>query len=214
MTDDVRRGLTDRPGKDGIDFVRQPRGDCVDPAVDPGRSECLDRALESVGKGETPIALHCPAHIGERLAGDALDLPQLRLRAAGVALKEPGRQLGLERDQREGLAEQVVKVAGDPEALLGDGKPGPFLARPAKLTVCPGGASQGGRHGSHSEDGQRPGGDGRAVGAGDRETEPTEHGTGRGHRHRRRQREDDARNRDDIDEEHGERARSTEGQRQ
>ena len=56
-------------------------------------------------KGETPIALHCPAHIGERLAGDTLDFPQLRLRAAGVALEEPGRQLGLQRDQREGLAE-------------------------------------------------------------------------------------------------------------
>ena len=107
-----------------------------------------------------------------------------------------------------------MKVAGDPKALLGDGKPGSFLTRPAKLTICPGGAPEGGRHGSHSEDGQRPGGDGRAVGAGDRETEATEHGTGPGHRHRRRQREDDAGNRDHIDEEHGERAWSTEGQRQ
>ena len=38
------------------------------------------------------------------------------------------RQLGLERDQGERVAEQVVQVAGDPQPLLGDGEPGELLA--------------------------------------------------------------------------------------
>jgi hypothetical protein len=53
------------------------------------------------------------APLAQRLPGHFLHLSQLGLRAPRVALEELRRQLGLESDQGERVAEQVMQVAGD-----------------------------------------------------------------------------------------------------
>ncbi len=73
--------------------------------------------------GGDPVALDRRAHLGERLAGDVVDLARLRPRPLRVLRGERLDELRLEDDHREGVPEQVVEVSGDPIALGDPGQP-------------------------------------------------------------------------------------------
>ena len=67
------------------------------------------------------------ADLGQRPPGRRLDVAHLRRGPRRVALGQPARQLALQRDQRQGVAEQVVQVAGEAQPLLGDGEAGELV---------------------------------------------------------------------------------------
>ena len=76
----------------------------------PGRRELRLEPLAA-------IAVDRLADFGERIARDALDVADLAQRPAGVAVAELGRELRLQHDDRERVAEQVVEIARDALAL-------------------------------------------------------------------------------------------------
>ena len=47
----------------------------------------------------------------------------------GVVVHDSSRDLGLQCDHRQTVAEQVVEIAGDPQTLFGDGEDREILAR-------------------------------------------------------------------------------------
>ena len=63
------------------------------------------------------------AHLAQRVARDGLDVGHVGRSRLGVVGQALARELGLERDDRERMAEQVVQVAGEALALVGDGQP-------------------------------------------------------------------------------------------
>ena len=122
-----RRAPTRRP-------AAAPRA-AVELALDARGAQRGARALERIREPLPAVALHRLAHLGERAAGDRLDVLELVRRGRGIALHQPRCELALERDHREAVPEQVVQVARDPQALLGDRELGELLARLLQLAV-------------------------------------------------------------------------------
>ena len=83
----------------------------------PRRAQHLLRGRELGGEGDDPVVRHRGAHVGQRPAGQLLDLADLDRGAFRVVLGEALGEPGLDRDRRERVAEQVVQVAGDAVAL-------------------------------------------------------------------------------------------------
>ena len=126
-----------RPRQHGLDLCRQlaARSPATRQSI-PAAGERCASTVERVGEGESPVALDGLAHLGQRLSGDALDLRHLRRGATRVALGSSfvaSSLLSAIRDRR--VAEQVVQVAGDPQALLGDGQRGRAPRAPRQLAV-------------------------------------------------------------------------------
>ena len=209
MTDDVRARLAHRPGEHALDLGRQLGSAGLDATVDSRGGEGRAGALERLGERAPTVPLQRLAHLAQRLPRHALHFLQLGLRARRITLDELHRQLALERDQRERVAEQVVQVARDPHSLLGDGGPGELLARGTKLPVRPYRAPERRHHRPDGNHRERVRGDGRAVRP--RCGEPCAHRScGDGdHRHGRPGRQQHRGRRDDVDEQDRERARSS-----
>ena len=66
-----------------------------------------------------PVSLDCVAHVLERFAGDALHVRDLGRGLRDLTRrKESARELALDRDHRQAVAEQIMQVAGEPQSLL------------------------------------------------------------------------------------------------
>jgi hypothetical protein len=104
--------------------------------VHTGGGEQRACALGLVGDGGT-VAADRLAHLPQRLPRDLLDVANLGRRPRGIPFREAARQLRLEHDQREGVAEHVVQVAGDPLAFRDRGQVLDLLLRQAQLAVRP-----------------------------------------------------------------------------
>ena len=63
-----------------------------------------------------------PPHLGERLATGLLDDLQRLAFLVLVRLEQPAHGRGLHRHHADAVADDVVQLAGDPGALLGDGE--------------------------------------------------------------------------------------------
>ena len=63
-----------------------------------------------------------PPHLGERLATGLLDDLQRLAFLVLVRLEQPAHGRGLHRHHADAVADDVVQLAGDPRALLGDGE--------------------------------------------------------------------------------------------
>ncbi len=115
-----------------------------DRGIDPGRIEDDLGARELAIETRLSIAANGLAHRRERLAGDLLHVGDLGPRPVGFPRQETAGELALDGDQREAMAKNVVEVAGDPVALLGDGQRGELLARHVELR-CSSGAARSSR---------------------------------------------------------------------
>ena len=72
------------------------------------------RALASLAaQSAAAVSGHCCAHLGEGVARDAFDVVHLGRGPGRVAIEAAGGQLGLQHDDRQRVAEQVVQVARD-----------------------------------------------------------------------------------------------------
>ena len=154
---DVRDGLADGPREDGILGRRRGRRPTVDRRLDPGRLEhepgVLELALERwLARAADRVADAC-----QRLAGDPLDIGDLGPGSVGVPGQQPAGELALDRDERQAVAEDVMEVAGDPVALLGDGQRRELLLRGVELRVRP---PQRGHREDRDPDDRRPTGPG------------------------------------------------------
>src|SRR5436305_9553007 len=75
------------------------------------------------------------ADVAQRIAGDLLDVVNLVGGQAWSGLDEAPRQLALERDDRQAVPEQIVKVAREPKPLLPHCEPGDLFASLRQLPV-------------------------------------------------------------------------------
>ena len=119
---------------------------------DARRPQQLPPGGELAGERHVTVVGHGGAHVGERLPGQGLHLGDLLGRAGRVGLAEPGGQAGLHRDRGQRVTEQVVQVAGDPEALVlrgQGGELGPRLGQRVVVLQHP--------HGRRSAPARRPG---------------------------------------------------------
>ncbi len=151
MPDDVGRALADGPGQGRVDRLWQARGvGRGDLARDASRVQQLPgrgQLAGQVGLAETRDRF---AHVGQRLAGHRLQLGDFSGRPVWIGGEHPPGQLGLERDQRQRMAKQVVQVPGNSQSFLGGRRPGQLRAGSAQHVErdgSPGGAvgKQGGQ---------------------------------------------------------------------
>lgn len=77
------------------------------------------------------------ADIGERVAGDVLDIADFLDGALRIALGHLGRQFGLEHDDGQGVTKQVMQVAPDPLAFGDSREPRALVTRPLQREVLP-----------------------------------------------------------------------------
>lgn len=129
------------------------------------------------GEGEASVAGDGVAYVHQGLAADPFDVGDLEGRLFRMAGEHPPGQFALQGDQRERVAEQVVQVTGEAQALLVGGE---LRHRGASLTQLHGGAYQlaYAGHGESAEQcGQEQAGDQvpRALAA-DGEAEPRHQG--------------------------------------
>ncbi|RIH76340.1 hypothetical protein Mterra_03888 [Calidithermus terrae] len=121
MADHVGHRLAQRHADHGLLGGGEGEGLGVVLEADPGGAQGQPGPGELALQAPRLVALHRLAHLGGGLAADPLDLAHLAGGSSRVALGELGGELGLEGDDREGVAQQVVQVAGDALAL-GDGR--------------------------------------------------------------------------------------------
>ena len=130
MSDHVGRSLADGPGEHGFDARLELHVRALDARLDPGGGQRHPRAGQLSFQCGLPVAADRLAHLVQGVAGDGFDLGHLTRRVRRTRLHEPAGQLGLDRDHRQAMSEQVVEVAGKALALLGDRHPrqlGPSL---------------------------------------------------------------------------------------
>ena len=98
-------------------------GEAAHLVIDLGSDTCrLQRRLgadQFAVQAETPVPAHRGAHVLERASRDDFDLGDLDRRTGRVGGQQAAGQLRLERDEREPVAEEVMKIAGDPDSLVG-----------------------------------------------------------------------------------------------
>ena len=133
VADDVGRPLAHRPGQHGLHRLRQQTGAVLDPAGDAGGVEHLLGPDQLLAEGRLAVAGDRLAHLAQRPPRDRLGLADLLRRPLGRRGQEPAGQFALQRDQGEAVPEQVVQVAREAQALLGDGAPRQLLARGPQL---------------------------------------------------------------------------------
>ena len=135
VADDVGRGLAHGPGQDGLDVGRQRDLRAVDRRLDARRVERRPRALELGVERGPVVAADRLAHLAQRVARDGLDVGHVGRRGLGVVGQAPLRELRLERDDRQRVAEQVVQVAREALALVGHRQARHLGARLDQLAV-------------------------------------------------------------------------------
>ena len=84
---------------------------------DARRIERRPRRRQLLLEALAPVPVDRLADFGQRVARDPLDIADLANRPAEIAVRDLGRQLRLQDDDRERVAEQVVQIARDPLAL-------------------------------------------------------------------------------------------------
>ena len=73
---------------------------------------------ELAGERHIPGIRHRSPHIGQRTSGENLDLGYLLQGAGWIGGAEPASEAGFDRDGRERVTEQIMKVACDPGAFV------------------------------------------------------------------------------------------------
>ena len=119
--------------QDGVHRRRQALGAGSTSAAIPAAASADRAAASSHRERRLAVAADRLAHGRQRLARDPLDVRDLGrgpLRSVGSSAP---RELALEGDDRQAVAEGVVEVARDPVALLGDGQRRELLARRPEL---------------------------------------------------------------------------------
>ena len=122
MAHDVGGRFAHHPGEELVDVGRQQRvaGD-RDRRLDPGGIEHLAGVADLGGERAHAVAGHRLAHLLEGAPCDLLEVVDLVTSLVVLAALEAATgELGLEHDHRQAVAQQVVQVAGEAQALLGD----------------------------------------------------------------------------------------------
>jgi hypothetical protein len=101
---------------------RQRHRRAVDRRLDVRRAQRRPRALELGVETGAVVPADRLADLAQRIAGDGLDVGDVGRRRLGVIGQAPARELRLQRDDRQRMAEEVVQVAGEARALVGHGE--------------------------------------------------------------------------------------------
>ena len=104
--------------------------------LDVGGGQRRSRAGELAGQGQLAVARDGPAHVGQRVAREALEVGDLGPGPLDVDVEQPVGQLGLDRDDRQRVAEDVVQVAGEAGPLVLDGQLGVLLVGTHQVDVA------------------------------------------------------------------------------
>ena len=127
VPDHVGDPLAHRPGEQ----LAQVRGHLVggvrQVGLDLGGGQRGAGPGQLAGQGQLAVALDGAAYVGERVAGEPLEVGELGAGPLGVDVEQPVGELGLDRDDGQRVAEDVVQVAGEPGALVLDGELGVLL---------------------------------------------------------------------------------------
>ena len=99
----------------------------------PAASSARRAPSSSSSRVSARIAVDGLPHLVQRLASDSLDVPGVLGGRRRVAVGEATYCLGLDHHHRQGVPEQVVQVAGEPLALLGDRASSQLLPGPPQL---------------------------------------------------------------------------------
>src|ERR1700733_13123022 len=118
VPDDVRRALAHGPGEHGLDARVERDGSRMDVGLDAGGGQGHAGAGQLTLEGWLVVAADRLAHLAERFARDLLELGDLTGGGVGPRIEEATGELGLERDDRQGVAQQVVQITGEALALL------------------------------------------------------------------------------------------------
>ncbi len=129
----IRRRLPDHPAEQGLGPRRERRSGAVHRHRDARRRQRRARPVEVGGQAALPVPRHRLADLGQRLASHRLDVRDLRDGRVHVGAGQPAGGLGLHDDHGQGVAEEVVQVAGEAQAFLLDRAPGEFLAGGAQV---------------------------------------------------------------------------------
>ena len=131
VPDHVGDALADRPGEQLAQLARaRRRWSCGRSASISAAAQRRPRPGQLAGQGQLAVALHRPAHVGQRVAAEPLEVGELGAGPVRVDVEQPVGELGLDRDHGQRVAEDVVQVAGEPVALVrrpraGRSPPGP-----------------------------------------------------------------------------------------
>lgn len=128
MPHDVRDPLADHPREQVAPSRVDDVGGAGHPSRDAGRFQRLACPDQFGRQRQLPVARDGGAHVGEGVASQPLQIEDLGLGADRVGFDETAGQFGLDRDDREAVAEDVVQVAGEPGAFELDGQLGLLLA--------------------------------------------------------------------------------------
>ena len=134
VADDVRRRLAHGPGQHRLAAGGSATSGACRWRRCPPR-ERHPRAGQLVDKRRLAVAADRLAHLAQRRARDVLDVGESRAARLRVGVQQPRGELGLQRDHRQAMAEQVVQVAREAQPLLGDGAPRDLAARLAQRHV-------------------------------------------------------------------------------
>ena len=107
----------------------------VDVQLDPGRLERDLRAGQLARQRRLPVAADRLADLGSALRVSSRICSTSVAASSGAGGQQLAGQLGLERDQRQVVTEQVVQVAGEAQPLLGHRHLGQLGARLAQRLV-------------------------------------------------------------------------------
>ena len=135
MAENVRGGLAEYQGEGVLVRGRQGHGLGLQVEGDARGSKGFLHGLELRGESRRAVPGDGAAHLGQRIPGDLVDFADLLGRACGIPFEQLAREFGLERDHRERMAEDVVKVARDPLPLGHLREPFHFALRHADLRV-------------------------------------------------------------------------------
>ncbi len=108
MPDHIGDALAHRPAKDRLCGLRKPAGRRLGSRkqqLDARRRQHLARAGQLARERRLPVASDGLAHLFEGFARDRLDITDLCRRALRRHVHETPRQLALEHDQREAMAQ-------------------------------------------------------------------------------------------------------------
>ena len=136
VPDHVGDALAHRPREQLAPVGRHVVGGVRELGGDLGRGQRRPGAGELAGERQLAVAVDRASYVGQRVAREPLEVGQLGPRAVGVDVDQPVGQLGLHRDHGQGVAEDVVQVAGEPVALVVQGQPGVLLAHGQHLGVA------------------------------------------------------------------------------
>ena len=136
VPDHVGDALADGPGEQLAQVGGHVVGRVRQLGLDLGRRQRRAGAGQLTGQGQLAVALHGAAHVGQRVAGEPLEVGELGPGPLRVDVEQPVGQLGLDGDHGQRVAEDVVQVAGEPGALVLDGERGVLLVGPHQVDVA------------------------------------------------------------------------------